>query len=169
MTWETAAGMALWQWFAVAGVWLVVLGLSTVVGSWVVNLVLRQASKGDLPWSKHDPILIAQSVPLGDRKEASKRSAATGTMDPTAISVLRGGAWMGLLERLAITGTLLLGYPTGIALVIAIKGLGRYAELRAQPLASERFVIGTLASLLWASACGFVGAGVIAVVLGPLG
>jgi hypothetical protein len=33
-----------------------------------------------------------------------------------------------------------------------VKGLGRYAELKA-PAAAERFIIGTLASLLWAAAC----------------
>ncbi|WP_318842799.1 hypothetical protein [Myceligenerans pegani] len=166
MSWDTATGMALWQWFAVAGIWLVVLVLSAVVGSWVVTWVLRQASKGDLPWSKHDAIVVAQQIPSADREGVPKPDA--GTMDPSAIRALRGGAWMGLLERLAITGTLLLGYPSGIALVIAIKGLGRYAELRAQPLASERFVIGTLASLVWASACGFIGTGTITLVLGPL-
>ena len=33
-----------------------------------------------------------------------------------------------------------------------MKGLGRYAELKA-PAAAERFIIGTLASVLWAAAC----------------
>ena len=81
----------------------------------------------------------------------------TGTMHPDAVAILRGGAWLGVLERLAITGSLLAGYPYGIAIVIAIKGLGRYAELRDQPVASERFVVGTLASLIWSVATGLVG------------
>lgn len=166
MSWDTAISMAPWQWFAVAGVWMLTLGLSAVVGSWVVTWVLRQASKGDLPWSKHDPIIIAQQLTPGDREHVSRPD--TGTMDPAAIRALRGGAWMGLLERIAITGALLVGYPAGIALVIAIKGLGRYSELRAQPLASERFVIGTLASLVWAAAWGFIGDSAVTIVLGPL-
>jgi hypothetical protein len=33
-----------------------------------------------------------------------------------------------------------------------VKGLGRFAELRA-PAAAERFIVGTLASGLWAAAC----------------
>lgn len=75
---------------------------------------------------------------------------AEGTPDTT----LRGGTWIGILERLAVTGCLIAGYPAGIAFVIAVKGLGRYPELRENPGASERFVIGTLTSLLWAVAVG---------------
>ena len=40
--------------------------------------------------------------------------------------------------------------PVAIAYVVAIKGLGRYAELKETPAAAERFIIGTLASMLWA-------------------
>ena len=44
-----------------------------------------------------------------------------------------------------------------VAVVVAVKGLGRYPELREHPAASERFVVGTLASLTWAAAVGFLG------------
>jgi hypothetical protein len=44
--------------------------------------------------------------------------------------------------------------------VLALKGLGRYSELRGQPGdaaasggVAERFIIGTFASVLWACAC----------------
>jgi len=74
---------------------------------------------------------------------------AGGPQDP---AILRGGAWIGALERAAIAGTLLAGWPEGLAVVLAVKGLGRYAELRA-PAAAERFIVGTLASGLWAVAC----------------
>jgi hypothetical protein len=66
--------------------------------------------------------------------------------------VLRGGAWIGVLERLALTATLLLGWPEGVPVVLAVKGLGRFAELKETP-AAERFIIGTLTSVLWAGAC----------------
>ncbi|HEY0506891.1 MAG TPA: hypothetical protein VGD12_02405 [Blastococcus sp.] len=72
-----------------------------------------------------------------------------GPQDP---EILRGGAWIGLLERAAIAATLLAGSAEGLVVVLAVKGLGRYAELRA-PAAAERFIIGTLASALWAAAC----------------
>ena len=77
-----------------------------------------------------------------------------GPIGPEARDALRGGTWIGILERLAIAATLVAGYPGGIAYVIAIKGLGRYPELRENPGASERFVIGTLASMLWAASLG---------------
>lgn len=83
--------------------------------------------------------------------------AGSGPVGPRAREVLRGGTWIGVLERLAVAGTLLVGYPAGIALVVAVKGLGRYPELREHPATSERFVIGTLASLIWAAAVGGLG------------
>jgi hypothetical protein len=64
--------------------------------------------------------------------------------------VLRGGRTIGYLERFAIAGTLIAGYPEAIAVVIAIKGVGRFTELAAAE-ARERFIIGTFTSLVWAS------------------
>ena len=76
---------------------------------------------------------------------------------PARGGVLRGGTWVGILERLAVTGTILLGHPEGIAVVVAVKGLGRYPELARNPEVSERFVIGSLASLVWSAGLGAVG------------
>lgn len=73
----------------------------------------------------------------------------TGTVSDS--QTLRGGAWIGALERIAIVVTLLSGWPEGLAVILAVKGLGRYPELR-RPAAAERFIIGTLASALWAIA-----------------
>ena len=56
-----------------------------------------------------------------------------------------------------MTGCLLAGFPAGVAVVVAVKGLGRYPEIRDNPGVSERFVIGTLASLAWAGAAGLLG------------
>jgi hypothetical protein len=89
---------------------------------------------------------------LVDRRESPAES-----MD-RAGSVLRGGTWIGALERGAIFATLVAGWPEGLAIVLAVKGLGRYPELRAaedgvRTGAAERFIIGTFASVLWACAC----------------
>ncbi|MBT2536791.1 hypothetical protein [Arthrobacter sp. ISL-69] len=65
--------------------------------------------------------------------------------------ILRGGAIIGVLERLAVCLAILTGQPVAIAYVVAIKGLGRFAELKETPVAAERFIIGTLASMLWAA------------------
>ncbi|MFP5252788.1 MAG: hypothetical protein ACLGH4_03215 [Actinomycetes bacterium] len=86
-----------------------------------------------------------------------------------AEEVLRGGAWIGVFERAAVFATLAAGWPEGLAVVLALKGLGRYSELRADAAApsggqgaetrvatggvAERFLVGSFASMLWAVGC----------------
>ncbi|WP_022881830.1 hypothetical protein [Gryllotalpicola ginsengisoli] len=67
--------------------------------------------------------------------------------------VLRGGLTIGVLERIATSASILAGVPEAIAVVIAIKGVGRFSELGASE-AQERFIIGTFVSLGWAAVCG---------------
>ena len=86
-----------------------------------------------------------------------RREMRTDSME-TAGRVLRGGTWIGALERIAIYATLVAGWPEGLAVVLALKGLGRYPELRAaedgvRTGAAERFIIGTFSSVLWACGC----------------
>ena len=83
------------------------------------------------------------------------RMREPGRPDPTPPEdLLRGGAWIGALERIAVTTALIAGWPEGIAVVLAVKGLARYPELRSPGAgASERFIIGTFTSVLWACAC----------------
>jgi hypothetical protein len=66
--------------------------------------------------------------------------------------VLRGGATIGVLERFATTGAIMAGFPEALGVIIAIKGVGRFTELDAAE-ARERFIIGTLASIVWACVC----------------
>lgn len=82
---------------------------------------------------------------------------ATVLSEPQPVRVLRGGTWIGALERLAITGSILAGASGLIAAVVAIKGLGRWSELQQSPALNERFIIGTLASYVVAGLSGFVG------------
>ncbi len=118
-----------------------------VAGGWVVTrLVLRLASR-----SKD------AGAPRADEDGAVLLDSADGPEGARARAALRGGTWIGLLERTATAGALLLGQPGAVAVIVAVKGLGRYPELRENPGASERFVIGTLASLTWAAAVGFLG------------
>ncbi|MGH3487623.1 MAG: hypothetical protein ACRDP8_06865 [Actinopolymorphaceae bacterium] len=58
---------------------------------------------------------------------------------------------IGVLERAAASASLLAGFPAGVAAILVVKALARYPELHA-PGASERFIVGTLTSLLWAGA-----------------
>jgi hypothetical protein len=81
--------------------------------------------------------------------DPSAVGVAGGPQDP---EILRGGAWIGVLERAIVAASLLAASAEGLVVLAAVKGLGRYAELR-KPAAAERFILGTLASGLWAAAC----------------
>jgi hypothetical protein len=86
--------------------------------------------------------------------DAAADATDAAAADDTAVSsarILRGGAIIGVLERFAVCLAVLAGQPVAIAYVVAIKGLGRFAELKATPVAAERFIIGTLTSMLWAA------------------
>ena len=72
--------------------------------------------------------------------------------DDQPAPALRGGTWIGYLERVAVAVAVLTDFPEGIAFVLAVKGVGRYAELR-ETNAPEAFIIGTLSSMLWAVGC----------------
>lgn len=68
---------------------------------------------------------------------------------PREEEILRGGTTIGYLERASVALGILAGFPAVIAVIVALKGIGRFTEL-ATPAARERFIVGTLASLLWA-------------------
>lgn len=70
---------------------------------------------------------------------------------------LPGGYWIGLLERAGVFFCIASGMASGIAIVVAIKALGRYPELRTSDVGKgELFIIGTLASMIWASLWGWL-------------
>ncbi len=75
--------------------------------------------------------------------------ASTPSTNASGSDILRGGATIGYLERIAVVGAVALGQAEIVVAVIAIKGLGRFTELDSSA-ARERFIIGTLVSLLWA-------------------
>jgi hypothetical protein len=134
-------------------------------GAAVLTVLL--AAAGIVAWATDDPaegmvqgvtVAAVLAAVLGGGPVAT---AVLRAADPAAIGVaggpqdpaiLRGGAWIGVLERAAVAATLLAGSAEALAVVLAVKGLGRFAELRA-PAAAERFIVGTLASGLWAAAC----------------
>lgn len=105
--------------------------VTVVAGYWFTVGILAAASRG-----------------------AARRNEGSGPSSKKAREALRGGRWIGYLERTGITLAIILGEPSGIALIIAIKGLGRFAELKGNPDASERFVIGTFASTIFAALVG---------------
>lgn len=115
-----------------------------IVGALVVSAILG--------WPAVEGILaITRVVPEAEEP-------ASRVLEPKAPPerhALRGGAVIGVLERLSITGLIIVGQAGLIAVVIAIKSLGRLGELRGDPVVGERFIIGSLASSLWAGLSGF--------------
>ena len=108
--------------------------LGVIAGSPLVALVLRLASHQPIALGTNGGILVTTPPQTAQRE------------------VLRGGATIGYLERFALIGSVLAGQVAAVAIVVAIKGLGRFSELESAE-ARERFIIGTLASLVWAGAC----------------
>jgi hypothetical protein len=131
--WREAAALALGVVVAVTG------------GSLVVRAVFRLMRREFLPARTR---LGAAQTPAVDDAASELDVPPADRERPEA--VLRGGAWIGYLERAAVAATLLAGWPEGVALVLAVKGVGRYPELR-EANAPETFIVGTLASLLWAA------------------
>ncbi|GAA3970427.1 hypothetical protein [Gordonia caeni] len=76
--------------------------------------------------------------------------------DPEAEPMLRGGRIIGVLERTGVAASLILAWPAGIAVILGIKGLARFPQLR-EHHASEQFILGTFASVLWACAAAGIG------------
>ncbi|MGN6125530.1 MAG: hypothetical protein ACTHON_03115 [Humibacter sp.] len=114
---------------------LAVLALSVLGGGPAVLFVLAVASRDTVREGLHGGIVI-------EREDA-----------PASGEVLRGGTVIGIFERIATTGSIMAGFPEAIAVVVAIKSVGRFTELDVAEV-RERFIIGTLVSLVWAAACG---------------
>lgn len=111
----------------------IVIVLLCAVGGWAVTvLVLRSAR-------------VPESAPVRPSRGAEVNLSAP---EPAPRHIRGGGTWVGLLERLAVSTCLLGGQAGLIAVVVAVKGLGRFAELRDDPAFAERFLIGTSASML---------------------
>ncbi|MFT4306006.1 MAG: hypothetical protein QM604_03845 [Microbacterium sp.] len=122
------------------GVLLAVLGVALGVlgGDPVTRRVLAIATHGQVRDGAAGGILVTDAADAGDAQE-----------------VMRGGTTIGYLERLASLAAIVAGFPEAIAVVVALKGIGRFSEL-ATPAARERFIVGTMSSLLWACLVGAV-------------
>ena len=138
--------------------------LSVVGGYWVTRWVLVLAARTEASEAAASAApppgpdgLPPVPLPPVPPPPGTDDVPADGPTSERAVAVLRGGTWIGFLERFAVTGLILVGYPAGIAILVAIKGLGRYSELQANTGASERFVVGTLASIVWATGLGVLG------------
>ena len=128
---------------------VVLLGLTTAVfgGSPAAATALELAMGGTVSPGLHGGIIVTDRRPSGDDRQSLQ--------PPVRREVLRGGLTIGVLERVASAGAIVAGFPEALAIVVAVKGVGRFTELEA-PEARERFIIGTFASLIWACAAALV-------------
>ena len=111
--------MSSWpDWILVAIVVALSLITSAALGSPIPSLVLRSAR---VP----EPPTIEVS---GDTRTPVVRRRDDPA--PAVREVLRGGMWIGILERVGLTAAILAGRFELAAVVVAIKALGRYPEIR---------------------------------------
>ncbi|MDO5726962.1 MAG: hypothetical protein Q4Q03_03450 [Bowdeniella nasicola] len=113
--------------------------LGSIFIGWALTAAVLTIAKAPRPRMPPSPIPVLNAPPDAARE------------------VMRGGRVIGILERTIITTAIFFGAETIVAVTLAIKGLGRYPELRAAPAVSERFIIGTFVSVATAIIIGLVG------------
>ncbi|MDR6904317.1 hypothetical protein J2X63_000003 [Agromyces sp. 3263] len=128
---------------------ITVLGFTVAIfgGSPAAATALNLAMGASAPPGLHGGIIVAERPTAEEQRQ--------GVVAGGRREVLRGGLTIGVLERVATAGSIIAGFPEGLAIVVAVKGVGRFTELEA-PEARERFIIGTFASLIWACAAALV-------------
>ena len=103
-----------------------------VVGGGVTDAHLRARAARSWSTCSWSPCSAAARSPRPCSGSSTAAAAGRTAMD-RAGEVLRGGAWIGAFERCAVFAALVAGWPEGLAVVLALKGLGRYSELRGTP------------------------------------
>lgn len=137
---------------------LVVVAVGAAVtwgGSPLVRLLFRLADRTERKDRRaQGTVPDPTPPPVAPPSDASSETQPPAGAIEAAASRLRGGYWIGVLERLAIFSTIMAGYGGGLVVILGVKSLARYPELRAEDSrgAAERFIIGTFASSLVAAA-----------------
>ncbi|HWU28759.1 MAG TPA: hypothetical protein VN041_06645 [Microbacterium sp.] len=126
-----------------------------LLGVPITVLGFAAATVGGNPFTRR-ALDIAAGNRVRETEDGGIVILASHDADPAhARTLMRGGTVIGYLERICTVVAIAVGFPEAIAAIIAVKGIGRFPEL-AEAEARERFIIGTLASLLWAGAVGTV-------------
>lgn len=137
---------------SVLGGWPVTAGILRLARSKPVRAV-EAAEAGEPLVVDPEPLVVDPEPREVGSEPSAERAESPPAPDATAPAkeVLRGGLLIGFLERAAVAVAIFSSQPVAIAYVVAIKGLGRYPEIKDTPAASERFIIGTLASMLFSA------------------
>lgn len=130
-------------------------GIPIPVAVPLIAVGIAAATIGGNPFTRR-ALDIATGSRVRETEDGGILIVAAHDADPDhARTLMRGGTVIGYLERVAVVVSITVGFPEAIAGIIAIKGIGRFPEL-AEPEARERFIIGTVASLLWAGVIGAI-------------
>ncbi|WP_347032235.1 hypothetical protein [Brevibacterium paucivorans] len=124
--------------------------LAAVAGLPVTSGVLRLAAREDGAGENDLGELEGEDSSELEGEDSTEESAEPNIPDPTptaSTGVMRGGLMIGVLERALAAAAVALGRGEVLAVIIAVKGLGRIPELKNSRAAGERFIIGTFASL----------------------
>lgn len=95
------------------------LALAVVGGGPAASYVLAVATRGSVATGTYGGILVTADASDGEAPTSGRRE-----------EVMRGGLVIGLLERLAIGASLMSSFPGAFAVVIAVKGVGRFHRAR---------------------------------------
>ena len=91
----------------------------------------------------HGWFVVKASFAIAD---PPKSALETGTPLAAPDGTMRGGWIIGILERVGTCACVATGQFAALAVIVAIKAVGRFGELD-KPESRERFIIGTMASL----------------------
>lgn len=126
------------------------LALAAIGGGPFTTSILAMAMRA--PNGPNGGIVVVTAPSRGSAAPDASPDGVHTDQPAESTEVLRGGTTIGILERISTAGAIVSGFPEAVAVLVALKGVGRFTELSSAE-AKERFIIGSIASLLWASAC----------------
>lgn len=138
---------------ALALLLIVIASLLPPLDTWVVVLIVAAMSALS---AANGWVVVKAAFAIADPPKSALETGKPPLEAPDG--TMRGGWLIGILERVAATAAIGTGQFAALAVIVAVKAVGRFGELD-QPESRERFIIGTLASLgvacLW-GACAWL-------------
>ena len=124
--------------------------LVTALPGWSAVLIVAVAAAAA---TAHGWFVVKLAFEIADPPKSPLETGRQPLAPPDG--TMRGGWLIGLLERAAAAAAIGTGQFGVLAVIVAVKAVGRFGELD-KPESRERFIIGTLASLgtaaLWGAA-----------------
>lgn len=119
------------------------------VGLLDARVTQRDGASGDSEKYTLKGKLSALNLDATLEKANKKSIEAKGS----SVEAKGGGFWIGVFERLAVVLCLIFKTESLFTAILAVKGLGRYSDIKSGAIESEKFILGTFVSMLWAAGC----------------